>query len=514
VRRRTAALTAAAVLVVGYGGLDTADVVPGILTTRPLPPPPPTETPGTRTLPVVSQPSPSTSVRMPLGSLAGESAAPSAAGVEQALDAVVGLPALHDAAYVVRDGQSGTVLVDHGGSELRIPASTTKLLSAAAIGQVFEPDATLTTKVVQGASPGEIVLVAGGDSLLGPGKGDPEAVAGRAGLGDLADQVAEALGKAGTRSVTLAVDESYAPGPRLASTWGADFHPLGITGAVAMLGLSSQRAVPRKPGPADPVGATTRAFASLLEKRGVAVELGERRTTAGTPGSGTSSGSGSGGSGSGGSASAGAPTGGTPSTGSASVTGTPMPGARVLGSVESAPIRDQLALALTESDNALTEILARQAAFTDGAGTGFAEVGRWVLQQVAALGVDTAGATLSDASGLSRENRVTANLLTDVLALGYDGTHPVLRTALDGMPIGGLTGTLADRFDTKATDDAAGRARAKTGTLTGANALAGSVVDDDGRLLVYAVLVADAPTLDARAALDRFVAALAACGCR
>lgn len=504
-RRTTAALTAAAVLLVGYAGLDTADLVPGLLTTRPLPPPPPTETPGTRTLPVVSQPSASTSVRMPLGSLAGEDAAPSPAGVEKALAAVRGLPALRDAAFVVRDGQSGAVLVDEGGAELRIPASTTKLLSAAAIGQVFEPDTTLTTKVVQGASAGEIVLVAGGDSLLGPGKGDPEAVAGRAGLGDLADQVAEALDKAGMRSVTLAVDESYAPGPRLASTWGADFHPLGITGAVAMLGLSSQRAVPGKPGPADPVGSTTRAFAALLEKRGISVTVAPRTETGAGGSKATPSPSGT-------ATATGEATGGA--TGADSTTGTPTPGPQVLGAVESAPIRDQLALALTESDNALTEILARQAAFTDGASTGFADVGAWVVQQVSALGVETAGATLSDASGLSRENRVTATLLTDVLALGYDGTHPVLRTALDGMPIGGLTGTLADRFDTKATDDAAGRARAKTGTLTGANALAGSVVDDDGRLLVYAVLVAGAATLDARAALDRFVATIAACGCR
>jgi D-alanyl-D-alanine carboxypeptidase/D-alanyl-D-alanine-endopeptidase (penicillin-binding protein 4) len=136
------------------------------------------------------------------------------------------------------------------------------------------------------------------------------------------------------------------------------------------------------------------------------------------------------------------------------------------------------------------------------------------VQQVAALGVGTAGTTLSDASGLSRENRVTGDLLADVLVLGYDGKHPLLRTALDGLPIGGLSGTLADRFDTRTTKDAAGRARAKTGTLTGANALAGSVVDDDGRLLVFVGLVAGAPTLDARVALDRFVATLADCGCR
>ena len=32
--------------------------------------------------------------------------------------------------------------------------------------------------------------------------------------------------------------------------------------------------------------------------------------------------------------------------------------------------------------------------------------------------------TLSDASGLSRENRVRASLLADVLVLGYDGNHP------------------------------------------------------------------------------------------
>jgi D-alanyl-D-alanine carboxypeptidase/D-alanyl-D-alanine-endopeptidase (penicillin-binding protein 4) len=465
-------MTAAAVLVGGYAALDAADLTPGLLTTRPLPPPPPTETPGTRTLPVVAQPSAPTSVALPLPALAGDEAAPTPAGVAKQLAGVLRLPALSDAALVVRDGQSGEVLFDQDGDELRIPASTTKMLSAAAIGRTFDPDDTLRTSVVQGATPDAIVLVAGGDSLLAPKEGDPEAVAGRAGLGDLADDVARSLKTRGITSVTLAVDLGYAPGPLLAPTWGSDFRRLGITGAVAMLGRSDERARQNDPGPADPVVSTRDALRKRLVERGLRVQLADDPETT---------------------AAADAP---------------------VLGSVSSAPVGEQLALALSESDNALTEILARQAAFRSGAGTDFAETGAFVVEQVAALGIDTAGTKLVDASGLSRDNRVTAELLAEILVLGYDGEHPVLRAALDGLPVGGLTGTLGDRFDSDTTSDAAGRARAKTGTLTGANALAGSVVDDDGRLLVYAGLVANAGTNPARAALDRFVAALAACGCR
>lgn len=513
-----AAVWSVVAILLGYAVLDVADAAPGALTLRPLPPAPPTETVATRTLPSVPQPTLSTSVAPPLPSLAGDTAAPSAAGIEQALASVRALPALRDSALVVRDGQTGDVLLDQGGDELRIPASTTKLLSAAAIGQTFAPDETLRTVVREGDTPDEIVLVAGGDSLLNPGKGEPDAVAGRAGLRDLAEQVATALEHSGTTSVTLYVDETYAAGPTTAPTWASTFRSSGITGAVAMLGLSSQRAHGGAPGPADPVASVRAAFARQLEGRGIDVRPAARGQAPGVPGSPMPTPAADGGPSA--TPSDGATTDGAPSDGAqgpttaAATPNTPAsgPGA-VLGSVESAPVREQLALALTDSDNALTEILSRQAAYRSGAGTGFAQVGAWVVSQVAALGLDTAGVTLSDASGLSRENRVRASLLSDVLVLGYDGQHAVLRRALDGLPIGGLTGTLADRF-TGAQHDAAGRARAKTGTLTGANALAGSVVDDDGRLLVFVGMVAGVGTNDARAALDRFVAAIASCGCR
>ena len=511
-----AAVWSVVTILLGYAVLDVADAAPGPLTVRPLPPPAPTEYVAKRTLPLVPQPTLSTSVDAPLPALAGDTAAASAVGIEQALAPVRALPALRDSAIVVRDGQSGEVLLDQRGDELRIPASTTKLLSAAAIGRTFAPDATLRTVVRQGDTPEQVVLVAGGDSLLAPGRGDPQAVAGRAGLGDLADQVASALKGSGTRRVTLYVDETYADGPTTAPTWASTFRSSGITGAVAMLGLSTQRAKGGAPGPADPVASVRAAFARQLEARGVDVTVAARGRSPGVPGSPMPSPSSAPSSGtSSAPASKGSPasaTGSPNTTGTATAAPTSGPGA-VLGSVQSAPVREQLALALTDSDNALTEILARQAAYRSGASTDFAAVGAWVVSQVAALGLDTTGVTLSDASGLSRENRVRASLLSDVLVLGYDGKHQVLRRALDGLPIGGLTGTLAGRF-TGSDHDAAGRARAKTGTLTGANALAGSVVDDDGRLLVFVGMVAGVGTNDARAALDRLVAAIASCGCR
>ncbi|MBZ9640687.1 D-alanyl-D-alanine carboxypeptidase, partial [Streptomyces sp. PSKA30] len=63
-------------------------------------------------------------------------------------------------------------------------------------------------------------------------------------------------------------------------------------------------------------------------------------------------------------------------------------------------------------------------------------------------------------------------------------------------------------------DGAAGIVRAKTGTLTGVNALAGTVVNQDGRLLAFAFLATGTtdPTA-AQTALDRAATALAACGC-
>ncbi|MBK8730773.1 MAG: D-alanyl-D-alanine carboxypeptidase [Tetrasphaera sp.] len=183
----------------GYAVADARDLVPGVLT---LPEPVPT---GLTPLPT-SSPEPSASL----------GPAPTREGTAAAIGALLADPSLGGGAgAVVRDITSGEVLVSTDAERPRTIASTQKILSALAITDVLDAESTMKTTVVAGA-PGEVVLVAGGDTLLATGPGDPTAVVGRAGLGDLAAQVAAA---APAGPLTVRLDASYAAGPPIPSAW-------------------------------------------------------------------------------------------------------------------------------------------------------------------------------------------------------------------------------------------------------------------------------------------------------
>jgi D-alanyl-D-alanine carboxypeptidase/D-alanyl-D-alanine-endopeptidase (penicillin-binding protein 4) len=76
--------------------------------------------------------------------------------------------------------------------------------------------------------------------------------------------------------------------------------------------------------------------------------------------------------------------------------------------------------------------------------------------------------------------------------------------------VANLSGTLASRLA-----EGAGLVRAKTGTLNGASALAGTIVTQDGAWLGFAIILNGIPNnaTPALGAMDEFVASLASCGC-
>jgi D-alanyl-D-alanine carboxypeptidase/D-alanyl-D-alanine-endopeptidase (penicillin-binding protein 4) len=186
------------------------------------------------------------------------------------------------------------------------------------------------------------------------------------------------------------------------------------------------------------------------------------------------------------------------------------PAARSLAAVSSAPLGELVQRMLTESDNDLAEALGRAVARKAGLPPTFTGEARAIAEALAGLGVRSSELSLQDASGLSHDDRVAPTSLVAVLRAAAGGSDGRLGPILDGLPVAGFTGTLADRYRHKADKPGAGVVRAKTGSLTGVNALAGLVVDRAGRLLGFAVLAAGSTDRDVvEAGLDKIAASLA-----
>ena len=87
--------------------------------------------------------------------------------------------------------------------------------------------------------------------------------------------------------------------------------------------------------------------------------------------------------------------------------------------------------------------------------------------------MDTSRIQLVDGSGLSRMNLVTADMTSNLLTYMWNHPYATVRQAFyDSLPVGGLDGTLEDRFRS---GSGFRNVRAKTGTLTGASSLSGYV---------------------------------------
>ena len=136
------------------------------------------------------------------------------------------------------------------------------------------------------------------------------------------------------------------------------------------------------------------------------------------------------------------------------------------------------------SDNVVAERMARLAA--KAAGNEFNEKGvaktfSKVLNQLA---IDPSKIIVKDASGLSKENKLTANILSQLLYKIH--SDPLYSQLIDGLPVSGKTGTLSERYIESA-PQAVGLVKAKTGTLSGTVSLAGYVQSGD-REYAFAII--------------------------
>ena len=462
-RKATIAVLTAATLVVGgayYGLADALDLAPGPLSAaepsyavQPFPTPSPVEAPGPQITGLAADaPTPSAPVLSGYaGTLAGDSLIPGATtGVS------------------VIDVATGTELVDHQASAPLTPASSNKVLTAWASLSALGGGHRMETRAV--LSGGTVTLVGGGDVLLAADAGDPSAVVGHAGLGDLARAAAAELTGQGVTSVGVALDDTLFTGPAWNSGWESgneawvgQIQPIMVD--VTAYGSTGY--------PADPAMEAAQAFSQALSAAGITV------------------------------------------TGEVTRAAAPA-GATKLASVQSAPLADVLSVSIKASDNTMTEVEGRVLAAATGREASFTGATQAVREQLQADGFDVTGLTLVDVCGLAKGDKVPAHLLAQIIAraAGADG-GTVGRDLLTALPVGALDGTLSDRY---VGTSAAGVVRAKTGSLDQTVSLTGTVVTADGRLLAYSVIIDGFPEggmWSARTAMDNdLIVPLSGCGCR
>lgn len=367
----------------------------------------------------------------------------------------------------VTDAETGAELWALGAGMPMQPASTNKVLTTAAALLTLDRDAQLTTTVLAGDRPGLVVLHGGGDPTLSAvGPDEDTWYKGAARISDLAEQVRES----GTRVTAVQVDLSQYSGPTMAPGWD----PLDIDGG----DIAPIESVMLDGGRTQPVSVESRRSRTpgLDAGRALASALGVDPATVTV------------------------------------ATATPS-GATELASVDSPPLMERLRQMMNQSDNVMAESIGREVAAALNRPQSFDGAVKAVLGQLRSAGVDTAGATLLDSSGLSVDNRLTADTLDGVIAVAVSEDQPKLRPLVDLLPIAGGSGTLSNRYlDTDAGRASAGWLRAKTGSLTGTNTLAGIVTDVSGRVLTFALISNNGgPT--GRTSLDALAATLRSCGC-
>ncbi|GIT80960.1 hypothetical protein LLS1_26290 [Leifsonia sp. LS1] len=369
----------------------------------------------------------------------------------------------------VVNAKTGEVLFDRNGGTPGPTASVLKTITSAAALATLGPDYRVSTTVVAGSTPGQIVIVGGGDVTLSrlPG-GQGAFYTGAPSIQDLADQAKQAMG--GQPITSIVVDTSLFGGPVWQPSWDENEERVveGSTPYMTALMVDGDRDNPgavESPRSTDPVGRALQYFQQYL---GTSVPVTQ---------------------------------------------GTAPAGARQLAAVQSQPVTTLIQQAMKYSDNTIMEELARLVAIKTGAGNTFDAENAGVLAGLKGYGIDTAGLHIADGSGLSADNAVPPSYMTRLFVKVLNRENG-LGVIYDGLPVSGQSGTLGSGYNrfTGANAVARGAVHAKTGWIDNGYTLSGIVDAADGTQLTFAVYALGNVSDNAKQAIDTLVTGFYKCG--
>ena len=334
---------------------------------------------------------------------------------------------------------AGVSLATDSADVALMPGSNLKLATAFALLREIPPDTRFSTRLAAGVPPkggkldGDLWFIGEGDPLLATADyvaTNKYGVYPHTALESIADQ----LVSSGITHITGSIrgDDSRYDDQRTVPSWPARYLSDRQVGPLTALSVNDAR------GGGDPATSAAAALTGLLRARGVTVD------------------------------------------GEAASGRAPAKLATILD-VPSLTVREIVDEMLTFSDNNTAELMLKELGFhRSNSGTTAAGVSV-VRDELARAGIPLTGFEEVDGSGLDRGDRVTCTLLAAILT-----TDGVAGSIAGALPVAARTGTLSERYHGS---PAAGKVRAKTGTLKDVTALSGWVHTDPGADVAFSYLL-------------------------
>jgi D-alanyl-D-alanine carboxypeptidase/D-alanyl-D-alanine-endopeptidase (penicillin-binding protein 4) len=167
------------------------------------------------------------------------------------------------------------------------------------------------------------------------------------------------------------------------------------------------------------------------------------------------------------------------------ISGSTPKGAKEIGRITHS-IYDVISNMNKESDNhsaiTLFKLLGAKLKSNPGSLKGGQEVIESFLSEI---GIDRYSYEILEGSGLTRYNKVNADMYIKLLKYMYDDRF-LFDFFFHTLPIAGKDGTLKNRM---IGTEAEGNVHAKTGTLNGVSSLSGYVVDEDNEILIFFIVM-------------------------